>query len=61
MIKYVKIKILSNQINLLFQFALELRESIFGKANLLVAIAHEDLAYALYVHEYSSGKFEQAR
>lgn len=50
----------NNQI-FIFQFALEIRESIFGKMNLLVAIAHEELAYALYVHEYSSGKFEQAR
>ncbi|XP_051153214.1 amyloid protein-binding protein 2 [Leptopilina boulardi] len=43
-----------------YKFALEIREAIFGKMNLLVAIAHEELAYALYVHEYSSGKFEQA-
>ncbi|XP_046740458.1 amyloid protein-binding protein 2 [Diprion similis] len=40
--------------------ALEIKKFIFGKTNLLVAIAYEDLAYALYVHEYSSGKFEQA-
>lgn len=46
---------------ILFQFALEIRESIFGKMNLLVAIAYEELAYALYVQEYSSGKFQQAR
>lgn len=43
-----------------YKFALEIRESIFGKMNLLVAIAYEELAYALYVQEYSSGKFQQA-
>ena len=26
-----------------------------------MALAHEDLAYATYVHEYSSGKFSEAR
>lgn len=26
-----------------------------------MAIAHEDLSYALYVHEYSSGRFFKAR
>lgn len=40
--------------------ALEIKKTIFGKTNLHVAIAHEDLAYALYVHDYSTGKFEQA-
>ncbi|XP_058444931.1 amyloid protein-binding protein 2-like [Malaya genurostris] len=33
---------------------------IFGSRNLHVAVAHEDLAYCLYVLEYSSGKFESA-
>lgn len=33
---------------------------IFGPRNLHVAVAHEDLAYCLYVLEYSSGKFETA-
>ena len=28
--------------------------------NLLVAIAEEDLAYALYVQEYNSGSFHTA-
>lgn len=44
-----------------FQSALEIRKAIFSKYNLHVAIAHEDLAYALYVQEYSSGKFHFAR
>ncbi|XP_015592689.1 amyloid protein-binding protein 2 [Cephus cinctus] len=43
-----------------YRAALGIRKAIFGKTNLHVAIAHEDLAYALYVHEYSSGKFQQA-
>ncbi|XP_065085384.1 amyloid protein-binding protein 2 [Ochlerotatus camptorhynchus] len=33
---------------------------IFGPRNLHVAVAHEDLAYCLYVLEYSSGKFDTA-
>lgn len=33
---------------------------IFGPRNLHVAVAHEDLAYCLYVLEYSSGKFDSA-
>lgn len=44
-----------------FQSALEIRQNVFGKWNLHVAVAHEDLAYALYVHEYSSGRFTEAR
>lgn len=44
-----------------FQTALDIRGAIFGKTNLHVALAHEDLAYALYVYEYSSGKFDEAR
>lgn len=41
--------------------ALQIKTEIFGSMNLLVAVAHEDLAYALYVREYSSGKFTTAR
>ncbi|KAF4529395.1 hypothetical protein B566_EDAN003486 [Ephemera danica] len=41
--------------------ALDIRVAVFGKWNLHVAVAHEDLAYALYVHEYSSGRFSDAR
>ncbi|CAG2053710.1 unnamed protein product [Timema podura] len=46
---------------LAYETALDIRREIFGKINLHVAIAHEDLAYALYVHEYSSGRFLKAR
>ncbi|XP_013379692.1 amyloid protein-binding protein 2 [Lingula anatina] len=44
-----------------YQAALDIRQSVFGGNNLHVAVAHEDLAYATYVHEYSSGKFSDAR
>ncbi|XP_055523588.1 amyloid protein-binding protein 2 [Wyeomyia smithii] len=40
--------------------ALEILCRIFGSRNLHVAVAHEDLAYCLYVLEYSSGKFDSA-
>ena len=43
------------------QLALSIRMKVFGGHNLHVAIAHEDLAYATYVYEYSSGKFSDAR
>ncbi|KAK2576022.1 hypothetical protein KPH14_007374 [Odynerus spinipes] len=43
-----------------YEAALEIRKAIFGKTNLHVALAHEDLAYALYVYEYNSGKFQKA-
>ena len=42
-------------------FLLQIRESILGRNNLLVAKAYEELAYATYVHEYSSGQFEKAK
>jgi len=44
-----------------YKNALEVRKASFGGENLHVALAHEDLAYATYVHEYSSGKFGDAR
>ncbi|XP_011645034.1 amyloid protein-binding protein 2 [Pogonomyrmex barbatus] len=50
---------ISNSVTI-YKTALDIRRSIFGRTNLHVALAHEDLAYALYVHEYSSGKFEDA-
>jgi len=43
-----------------YKEALSIRQRVFGSTNLNVAIAHEDLAYALYVLEYSSGRFEDA-
>lgn len=36
-------------------------QGVFGSSSLHVATAQEDLAYALYVLEYSSGRFYQAR
>ena len=44
----------------IYKEALDIRTEIFGKMNLHVALAHEDLAYALYVYEYRSGKFPEA-
>ena len=53
-----------------YQKHLKVRRTCFGgfylesnipSFNLHVALAHEDLAYATYVHEYSSGKFSEAR
>lgn len=43
-----------------FQIALDIRQSVFGGKNIHVATAHEDLAYSSYVHQYSSGKFDNA-
>ncbi|XP_022093232.1 amyloid protein-binding protein 2-like [Acanthaster planci] len=50
-----------SQSTVVYQQALDIRLSAFGGRNLHVAIAHEDLAYASYVHQYSSGKFDDAR
>lgn len=44
-----------------YEQALKLKIEIYGQLNLHVAVTHEDLAYALYVHEYSSGRFTAAR
>eukprot|EP00057_Strongylocentrotus_purpuratus_P024888 XP_011679362.1 PREDICTED: amyloid protein-binding protein 2 [Strongylocentrotus purpuratus] len=44
-----------------YQQALDIRLSAFGGRNLHVAVAHEDLAYASYVHQYSYGKFDDAK
>ncbi|ESO95499.1 hypothetical protein LOTGIDRAFT_116980 [Lottia gigantea] len=44
-----------------YQMALDIRQSVFGGKNLFVATSHEDLAYACYVNEYSSGKFTDAK
>ena len=40
-----------------YQQALKVRKNCFGGDNLQVALAHEDLAYATYVNEYSTGKY----
>jgi len=44
-----------------YQQALKVRKNCFGGDNLQVALAHEDLAYATYVNEYSSGNFDEAK
>ncbi|KAL3274086.1 hypothetical protein HHI36_015503 [Cryptolaemus montrouzieri] len=43
-----------------YEKSLAIRKEIFLKNNINVALAHEDLAYVLYVHEYSSGSFSSA-
>nr|XP_031835390.1 amyloid protein-binding protein 2 isoform X2 [Nomia melanderi] len=43
-----------------YEEALSLRKSVFSEFNLNVALALENFAYALYVHEYTSGSFEVA-
>ncbi|KAG5683924.1 hypothetical protein PVAND_013182 [Polypedilum vanderplanki] len=40
--------------------ALQIKTCIFGERNLNVAVIYEDLAYALYVYEYSRGNFNTA-
>ncbi|XP_046840274.1 amyloid protein-binding protein 2-like [Xenia sp. Carnegie-2017] len=44
-----------------YEDVLKIRQNLFGGSNLTVAMAHEDLAYALYVNEYSTGDFDRAR
>jgi len=46
---------------MIYKNALDVRLECFGRENLQVAVAHEDLAYATYVNEYSTGKFDEAR
>ncbi|XP_022910655.1 amyloid protein-binding protein 2 [Onthophagus taurus] len=44
-----------------YRKALNIRKEIFEKNNILVAIAYDDLSYAQYVYEYSSGNFYNPR
>ncbi|XP_041978890.1 amyloid protein-binding protein 2 isoform X2 [Aricia agestis] len=44
-----------------YEEALAHLRRVYGRASLHVATAQEDLAYALYVLEYSSGRFYKAR
>ncbi|KAF7286114.1 hypothetical protein GWI33_007761 [Rhynchophorus ferrugineus] len=44
-----------------YERALNMRNSLFDRNNILIALGHEDLAYALYVNEYSSGHFQSAK
>ena len=41
--------------------ALKIRQTLFGDRNLVTSMTHEDLAYAIYVRDYSVGNFESAR
>lgn len=43
-----------------YKTALKIRKAIFGNVNLHVALAHDNLAYACYIYEYSSGMFYEA-
>lgn len=49
-----------NQSVEVYMEALQIKTTIFGEKNLNVAVIHEDLAYALYVYEYSRGNFNTA-
>ena len=40
---------------------MDIRLKVFGKDNLHLATALEDLAYSTYVNEYSTGRFDTAR
>ncbi|XP_075154367.1 protein interacting with APP tail-1 [Haematobia irritans] len=44
-----------------YKEALDIKRCVFGNRNFHVAIAHEDLSYAYYVHEYNTGNFTCAR
>lgn len=44
-----------------YETALKVREKCFGPNNLHVAIGHEELAYASYVFEYNTGRFDVAK
>lgn len=44
-----------------YERSLQIRMEVFEKNNIHLALAHEDMAYALYVNEYSSGRFYAAR
>ncbi|XP_065663359.1 amyloid protein-binding protein 2 isoform X2 [Hydra vulgaris] len=44
-----------------YEMALSVRKEQLGEKNILTAMTHEDLAYALYVRDYSKGDFEHAR
>lgn len=56
----LNVDLIVNSVNV-YTDALEIKETIFGELNLNVGTAHEDLAYALYVKEYSSGEFVPAK
>ena len=39
----------------------QIRKNCLGPKNLLVALGYEELAYATYVYEYSTGRFDEAK
>lgn len=56
----LNVDLIVNSVNV-YSEALEIKKRVFGELNLNVGTANEDLAYALYVKEYSSGEFAPAR
>jgi len=44
-----------------YNHALNIRQDLFGEHSVITAITHEDLAYAIYVRDYSHGGFSEAR
>ncbi|GIY74988.1 amyloid protein-binding protein 2 [Caerostris darwini] len=46
---------------IVYQKALDIHIEVLGGKNLLVAIAHEELAYATYVLDYTNRQFKNAR
>ncbi|XP_055912999.1 amyloid protein-binding protein 2 [Eupeodes corollae] len=50
-----------NQSVNVYKDALEIKRQVFGNRNYHVGLAHEDLSYAYYVQEYSTGNFQCAR
>lgn len=44
-----------------YRECLQIRKAAYGRYNLMTAIILEDLSYALYVKEYSTGNFDEAR
>lgn len=55
----LNVDLIANSVKI-YQEALKIRVALLGARSLHVAIAEEDLAYALYVHNYSSGNFHGA-
>lgn len=41
--------------------ALKIRQNLFSDDSVITSMTHEDLAYAIYVRDYSIGNFEEAR
>lgn len=56
----LNVDLIVNSVNV-YREALAIKRTVFGALNLNVGTANEDLAYALYVKEYSSGLFTPAR